>query len=78
MEYLDQQQFYKIRVRGRLDSRWAIWLYGSEVQINPANITTITVQIPDQSALRGILNRIWDLNLTLISVYGITPKKWTR
>ena len=38
---------------------------------NDALITTLTGAVADQSVLRGILNKIWDLNLTLISVNRI-------
>ena len=62
------QSIYHIKVQGRLNQKWAHWLNGSAVQIMNADDTTISVSVPDQAALRGILNKLWDLNLTLISV----------
>lgn len=63
---------YQIRVEGRLDDRWAEWFSGLEITVERINdsptITTLIGPIPDQAALRGILNRAWDLNLKLVSV----------
>jgi len=62
---------YQIKVRGTLDESWSRWLGSVEitsVEENEYPITVIQTEIPDQPALFGILNRIRDLNLTLISV----------
>jgi hypothetical protein len=68
----DSALLYHITVLDRLQEKWADWLNGRIVRIEPAdegeNRTLIIVLVPDQAALRGILNRLWDLNLTLISV----------
>lgn len=69
------QAVYQIRVQGKLDEKWSDWFGGMTVTVqsesNDAPITTLTGAVADQSALRGILTRIWDLNLTLISVNRI-------
>ena len=65
-----QKTIYIIKISGHLKEKWAQWLNGMVVKIENLtneNITAITVQIPDQAALRGILNKLWDLNLTLLS-----------
>ena len=63
---------YQVKIRGHLNVKWAEWLCGKNVKINNAGEnsaeTTIYLIVPDQAALRGVLNKIWDLNLTLISV----------
>jgi len=68
----DQAARYQIKVQGRLDEKWSDWFGGMTVMVqsesNDAPITTLTGAVADQSALRGILDKIWDLNLTLISV----------
>jgi hypothetical protein len=67
----NQESVYLIKISGHLKEKWAVWLNGMVVKIENQtneNITAITVRIPDQAALRGILNKIWDLNLTLLSV----------
>jgi hypothetical protein len=66
----NQETIYIIKISGHLKEKWAEWLNGMVVKIENLtneNITAITVQIPDQAALRGILNKLWDLNLTLLS-----------
>ena len=66
---------YQICVDGRLDEHWANWFDGLIVSTDCINggrtITTLTGLVADQPALRGILNRIWDLNLNLISVIQV-------
>ncbi len=71
---------YCITVEGRLDAVWAEWfdkLHVAAEQTNDGSpITTLTGPIADQSALRGIMNKLWDLNLTLVSaarVRGCAP-----
>ena len=65
---------YQIRVQGKLDDRWSDWFSGMSVLVGAEPgyppITTLSGPM-DQAALRGILNRIWDLNLTLVSVAPI-------
>ena len=67
-----EQAVYQIEVQGKLDENWSEWFGGMTVTVrsesSDAPITTVTCAVADQSALRGILNKIWDLHLTLISV----------
>jgi hypothetical protein len=58
---------YEIRVDGVLDSRWAAWFGGLQVS-NDGTQTIILGRLLDQPALHGILARISDLGLCLISV----------
>lgn len=59
-------------MQGSLDHGWSKWLNGLTVSIDNhtgnETITTISGEITDQAQLRGILTRLWDLNLVLISV----------
>ena len=61
---------YQIKIEGILDPRWSTWFDGFTVvqEIENPGLTTITGCVTDQAALRGILNKLWDLNLILISV----------
>ena len=63
---------YEIKVRGRLNPSWSSWFEGIATQTVEATcaepITVLRGDLPDQAALRGVLNRLWDLNLELISV----------
>jgi hypothetical protein len=58
---------YEIRVDGVLDDRWAEWFGGLQVSSDGTQ-TVIAGLLPDQSALHGLLARVRDLGLSLISV----------
>jgi hypothetical protein len=58
---------YRIRVYGRLDEAWSEWFDGLTITYGPST-TTLTGVVADQAALRGVLHRLWDLNLVLHSV----------
>jgi hypothetical protein len=63
---------YEIKVEGELDGAWAGTFEGMTLTVEGQDsghpITTLVGPVADQSALRGTLSRLWDLNLTLISV----------
>jgi len=61
---------YQIKVQGRLNEEWAAWLNGMNVILENEEppVTKITGAVVDQAKLRGIINKLWDLNLTLISI----------
>ncbi len=67
---------YQIRVQGQLDTGWSEWFQGMEITYEDG-ISTLTGPIADQPALRGLLTRIWDLNLVLISAVRI-EQDWRR
>jgi hypothetical protein len=68
----DKRLVYQIQVQGKLDERWSDWFSGLAVAVGSENppVTTLIGSI-DQAALRGILTKIWDLNLMLISVVPV-------
>jgi hypothetical protein len=59
---------YEIRIEGRLDPCWSEWLSGMSITHLENQQTLLGGFLPDQSALHGLLNRIRDMNLVLISV----------
>ena len=61
---------YQIKVRGRLGDQWSEWFGDMEIRTK-GSVTTFTARTRDQSALHGLLMRIRDLNLVLISVRRI-------
>ena len=70
---------YEIRLKGHLDTRWAAWFDGLTLTTCSDGTTTIHGLVVDQSALHGLLQRVRDLGLPLISVTRdepdpITPK----
>ena len=64
---LDQPEMYEIRVQGRLGDDWAIW-FGSLTITTECDTTTLAGIVADQAALHGILIKIRDLGLPLLSV----------
>ena len=67
-----QHRVYQIKVQGRLDESWSAWFNSMAIALE-GDTTTLTGAVVDQAALRGILSRLWDLNLALISVNQIEP-----
>ena len=65
---------FQIVIKGRIDKEWADWFGDIEIR-HQENSTIMTGELPDQSALHGILNIIRDLNLTLISVSSYKQNK---
>lgn len=59
---------YEIKVRGHLDPCWAGWFAGLALKHLDGEATLLSGSLPDQTALFGVLERVRDLNLTLISV----------
>jgi hypothetical protein len=59
---------YEIRVNGHLDSGWADWFSGLKIYNLENGEAVLSGCLPDQAALYGVLNRISNLGLTLISV----------
>jgi hypothetical protein len=59
---------YEIRLTGHLDARWAAWFDGLTVSHEGDGTTVISGPIADQAALHGLLQRVRDLGLPLVSV----------
>ena len=66
-------QYYEIVVGGHLDSRWSDWFAGLELTHREGGETLLAGSLPDQAALHGLLERVRDLNLRLISVSSGGP-----
>lgn len=70
---------YQIRIDGWIAQRWAAWLGDVDAALDHesdgAAVSTLTVTVVDQADLRGILAKIWDLNLELLSVARTTPRR---
>lgn len=68
---------YQIAVKGKINASWSDWFDGmvlvSGRESGGSQVTILPGAIKDQAALRGILIRLWDLNMTLISVQQIDP-----
>ncbi len=60
--------YYEIKIKGHLDPRWSDWFAGLALTHSEEDVTLLSGPLPDQAALHGLLERVRDLNLTLISV----------
>jgi hypothetical protein len=58
---------YEVRINGRLDARWSEWFEGLEVTSDGGD-TLLTGCVIDQAALHGLLRRVRDFGLPLVSV----------
>lgn len=59
---------YQIRVQGYLDRQWADWFGDLVITHAPNGESRLVCHVPDQAALHGLLNQIFALNVTLLSV----------
>jgi hypothetical protein len=69
-------EIYRIRVRGQLDrGTWSQWFDGMTVTVNGSGQTVLTGPVADQAALHGLLTKVRDLGLPLISVHLVGDKE---
>lgn len=66
-------EHYEIKIRGHLDQSWSDWFAGLTLTHLEEDATLLSGSLPDQAALHGLLERVRDLNLTLISVTCDAP-----
>ena len=69
--FMDIPHIYEIRVEGHITDRWSEWFEALVISRLPNGESALTGSIVDQSALFGILTRVHDLNLILISVIRV-------
>ena len=65
---------YEIRLKGHLDGRWAAWFDGLSLSHESEGVTVISGGVPDQAALHGLLQKVRDTGLPLVSVTHIDPE----
>jgi hypothetical protein len=64
---------YEIRIKGHLDARWAAWFDGLSLSLESDGMTIIRGPVADQAALHGLLQRVRDVGLPLVSVTPMQP-----
>jgi hypothetical protein len=70
---------YEIRIRGHLEPRWASWFDGLTLTQDPDGTTVIRGEVTDQAALHGLIQKVRDIGLPLVSVTSTaTPSKEPR
>jgi hypothetical protein len=69
----DGRGVYEIRIEGQLDDRWAAWFEGLSLRREDNGDTVLTGPVVDQAALHGLLRRVRDLGMPLVSVTRSRP-----
>lgn len=64
---------YQIRLKGHLGSQWTDWFDGLSIALEEDGDTLLTGPVIDQAALHGLLKKVRDLGMTLVSVTPVEP-----
>jgi len=78
MAQMETQNLYEIRIQGHVSQRWALWFEGFSLRYEENGQTVLIGPIVDHAALHGVLMRICDLGIPLISVNRIYRHKGTE
>jgi hypothetical protein len=70
----DQPMIYQIRIKGHLGGEWTDWFEGLTMTLEASGETLLTGPVVDQAVLYGLLRKVRDLGMTLISVNTINQK----
>jgi hypothetical protein len=73
----DQPAAYQIVIHGHLSDQWADWFDGFTITLDPRGQTSLVGPVADQAALHGVLKKIRDLGIPLISVNRLDPGEET-
>lgn len=76
-DHNDEHELYEIRIKGHLDSRWADRLEGMSFTHESDGTTILSGPVVDQAALHGLLRKVRDLGLPLVSVIQVDPRQIT-
>jgi len=66
---------YQIRIKGHLGHQWADWFEGLTITLEENGETLLTGLVVDQAALHGLLKRVRDLGMPLLSVNRVEPEQ---
>jgi hypothetical protein len=70
--------YYAIRIAGHLSTQWMDWFEGLHISLETDGNTLIAGPLADQAALHGLLKKVRDLGLSLISVNQVPPPESTN
>ena len=70
---LNQSMVYQIRFKGHLDPRWTDWFGGLTITLEEDGNTLLSGLVVDQAALFGLLKKVRDLGMPLLSVNRVEP-----
>jgi hypothetical protein len=71
--YPDQPTIYQIILKGQLDHQWTDWFEGLTITMGTDGNTLLTGPVVDQAALHGLLKKVRDLGMPLVSVNRMKP-----
>ena len=74
-EYYDESGLYEIRLKGHLDDRWADRFEGLTITLEENGDTLLAGPVIDQAALHGLLKKVRDLGMPLLSVNQLPPQR---
>jgi hypothetical protein len=66
-------QHYEIRLKGHLEARWSKWFDGLTITLEESGKTLLSGPVADQAALHGLLKKVRDVGLPLLSVNSVEP-----
>ena len=69
----DQPLIYQIRIKGHLGRQWTDWFEGLTITLEDNGETLLTGLVVDQAALHGLLRKMRDLGMPLLSVIRVKP-----
>jgi hypothetical protein len=72
---IDQPMVYQIKIQGPLSPRWTDWFEGLTITLDEDGSTLLTGPVIDQAALYGILKKVRDLAVPLLSVHRVGPSR---
>ena len=70
-----QPTIYQIRLQGHLSDQWTDWFEGLSITLEENEETLLTGPLVDQAALHGLLKKVRDLGLPLVSIHRVEPGK---
>jgi len=68
-------EYYEIRPKGHLEARWEQWFDGLIISLEEDGSTLLSGPLADQAALHGILKKVRDVGMTLLSVNSVKPDR---
>ncbi len=71
----NQPMIYQIKIEGHLDQQWTDWFGGLRITLQNKGDTLLTGPVTDQAALHGLLKKVRDLGMPLVSVNRVKPSR---